>query len=127
MISEHQDSTLRARMRASARHTKITVYVEMVEKRQRSNWPSTTQRLEEKDWGLASTSEKYKNSDRPCVFRTETGDDGEAYSLIERACDICPDHKSAKRNLATSKLLQGKYEQARELAGKAVQVARMTK
>jgi len=107
---------------SSARHTKITVYVEMVENGNVETGRQHLRDLKEKDWDSASPSEKYRILIGLASSALKLGDDGEAYSLIERACDICPDHKSAKRNLATSKLLQGEYEQARELAGEAVQV-----
>lgn len=107
---------------SSARHTKITVYVEMVENGSVETGRQHLRDLKESDWDSASQSEKYRILIGLASSALKLGDNGEAYSLIERAYDICPGHKSAKRNLATSKLLQGKYEQARELAGEAVQV-----
>ena len=106
---------------SSARHTKITVYVEMVENGSVETGRQYLRGLKESDWGAASPSEKYRILIGLASSALKLGDDGEAYSLIERACDICPDHKSAKRNLATSKLLQGEYDQAKALAADAVQ------
>ncbi|MEM0989790.1 MAG: tetratricopeptide repeat protein [Pseudomonadota bacterium] len=106
---------------SSARHTKISVFVEMIESGNVETGHQHLRDLKESDWDSASPSEKYRILIGLASSALKLGNDGEAYSLIERACDVCPDHKSAKRNLATSKLLQGEYEQARELAGEAVQ------
>jgi tetratricopeptide (TPR) repeat protein len=106
---------------SSARHTKITVFVGMVENGNLETGRQHLIDLKESDWDSASPSEKYRILIGLASSALKLGNDGEAYSLIERACDICPDHKSAKRNRATSKLLQGEYEQAKVLASEAVQ------
>lgn len=105
---------------SSPRHTKITIFVEMIENGNLEIGRTGLADLKEADWGSATSSEKYRILIGLASAALKFGDDSEAHSLIERAYDICPDHRSSKRNLATSKLLQGEYDQARKLAGEAV-------
>ncbi len=104
---------------SSPLHTKITIFVEMVESGEVDAGRNRLANLRESEWETASPSEKYRILIGLASSALKVGDDTEAFSLIDHAFDICPDHKSAKRNLATSKLLRGDYGRAAELAQEA--------
>lgn len=101
-------------------HTKISIFVEMIENGEVETGRVKLQSLKENDWETTTLTEKYRLLIGLASAALKLGSDGEAFSLIERAYDIFPDHKSAKRNLATSKLLQREYDQAARIAGEAV-------
>ena len=101
-------------------HTKVSVFVEMIDNGDVDAGQAKLQTLKENDWKTANRTEKYRLLIGLASAALKLGSDDDAYSLIERAYDICPEHKSAKTNLATSKLLQRQYDQAIEIAKDAL-------
>lgn len=101
-------------------HTKVSVFVEMIDNGEVEAGQTKLQTLKEKEWETANSSEKYRLLIGLASAALKLGSDDNAYSLIERAYDICPEHKSAKTNLATSKLLQRQYDQAIVIAKEAL-------
>lgn len=101
-------------------HTKVSVFVEMIDNGDVDAGQAKLKTLKENDWKTADRTEKYRLLIGLASAALKLGSDTEAYSLIERAYDICPEHKSAKTNLATSKLLQRQYDQAKEIAQEAL-------
>ena len=77
---------------SSPRHTKITIFVEMIENGNLEIGRTGLADLKEADWGSATSSEKYRILIGLASAALKFGDDSEAHSLIERAYDICPDH-----------------------------------
>ena len=101
-------------------HTKVSVFVEMINNGDVDAGQARLETLKENDWKIANITEKYRLLIGLASAALKLGSDADAYSLIERAYDICPEHKSAKTNLATSKLLQRQYDQAKEIAKEAL-------
>ena len=101
-------------------HTKVSVFVEMIENGDVDAGQAKLKTLKENDWKTANGTEKYRLLIGLASAALKLGSDAEAYSLIERAYDICPEHKSAKTNLATSKLLQRQYDQAIAISQEAL-------
>jgi len=101
-------------------YTKVSVFVAMIDGGDVEVGQTKLQTLKESDWKTADSTEKYRLLIGLASAALKLGSDDDAYSLIESAYDICPEHKSAKTNLATSKLLQREYDQAIEIAKEAL-------